>query len=129
MKETGSIFPQLKVNLFGDSKLVIKHINNEWELRSTKLKPLFDRAQALVAELEELGCSVYGKWVPRAENKEADSLANQAMDNAASADDYGKEHKNLLHQLGCNWSKGQTRKETKKDSSKWEPHEILGKII
>ena len=60
----------------GDSKLILNHMMGKWKCKSAKLKPLFFQCRDLAAQIDV----VTYDWVPRAENSEADALANEAMD-------------------------------------------------
>jgi probable phosphoglycerate mutase len=62
-----------------DSKLVIEQMTGRWRIRHPGLRPLAAQAAALVRRFD----SVTWSWVPRERNKEADRLANEAMDAAA----------------------------------------------
>lgn len=60
-----------------DSELVKKQLNNEYQIKEPGLIPLFIEIHNLrVANFPNLSLV----HVPRAENKEADRLANEAMD-------------------------------------------------
>ena len=59
----------------GDSKLVLMQVQNKWKCNKDHLKQLCDTAQAFAAHL-----SCIYEWIPRKQNKEADALANLAMD-------------------------------------------------
>ncbi len=63
-----------------DSELMAHQINGRYKVRSPDLKPLFDKAKGLISRLESFSI----RHVYREENREADRLANQAMDDAAS---------------------------------------------
>lgn len=63
------------IEVRGDSKLVVSQTSGEWKVREPRLKPLAAEASAL---LRELGGTI--EWVPREENKKADSLSNRAID-------------------------------------------------
>ena len=65
-----------RVALRADSELIVKQLNGEYRVKNAGLKPLFLEAQRLQRELE----SVSFTHVRRAENAEADALANEAMD-------------------------------------------------
>lgn len=69
-------YPRLRV--FTDSELMARQISGQYKVRSPDLKPLHDKAQAMIARLE--GFSI--RHVYREQNREADRLANQAMDDA-----------------------------------------------
>jgi probable phosphoglycerate mutase len=59
-----------------DSKLVVEQMSGRWRIKHAPLQTLAERARALV------GCfdKVTFEWIPRAANKHADRLANEAMD-------------------------------------------------
>lgn len=59
-----------------DSELVVKQVNGQYQVKSTDLKPLFGQAKRLLAQFEQ----VRVMHVYRADNKEADEMANKAMD-------------------------------------------------
>jgi ribonuclease HI len=70
--------PRLRV--FTDSELMAHQINGRYKVRSPDLKPLFDKAKGLISRLESFSI----RHVYREQNREADRLANEAMDDAAS---------------------------------------------
>ena len=59
-----------------DSELVIKQLRGEYRVKNEGLKPLFLQAQALRRKFGSIEFS----HVRRAENADADALANEAMD-------------------------------------------------
>lgn len=63
------------VEICGDSRLVVNQMSGAWACRSKRLQPLWCRAVALAGELD-----VRWRWVPRAENEEADTLARLAYE-------------------------------------------------
>ena len=65
-----------RVTLLADSELLVKQINGEYRVKNNGLLPLFTRAKELIAKIGSV--AVY--YIPRAENKEADALANKAID-------------------------------------------------
>ena len=65
---------QLEVCL--DSKLVVEQVNGGYRVREARLKELHAQAK----ELLDLFPTVTVKQVPREQNKRADYLANQALD-------------------------------------------------
>lgn len=69
-----------RVSVRMDSKLVIEQMSGRWQVKHPDMRPLARRAAGLVAQFE----SVTFAWVPRAKNKHADRLANEAMDEAAA---------------------------------------------
>jgi len=59
----------------GDSKLVINQVNQDWRCEKQHLQVLWKEALALIEQFDEIDlCHVL-----REENKEADQMANYAM--------------------------------------------------
>ncbi|QSB13284.1 bifunctional RNase H/acid phosphatase [Natronosporangium hydrolyticum] len=65
-----------------DSKLVVEQMTGRWRIKNPGLRPLAAEAAALVRRFD----NVDWRWVPRERNRDADRLANQAMDAAARGD-------------------------------------------
>ncbi len=59
-----------------DSKLVIEQMSGRWQVRQPHLQALAREAAGIVRNLGKVRFT----WVPRARNKHADRLANEAMD-------------------------------------------------
>ncbi|NCU44657.1 ribonuclease HI family protein [Candidatus Falkowbacteria bacterium] len=59
-----------------DSELVVKQLKGEYKVKHPDLKPLFEQAKSLISQIK----NVSFKHIPRELNKQADQLANQAMD-------------------------------------------------
>jgi probable phosphoglycerate mutase len=55
-----------------------RQISGQYKVRSPDLKPLYDKARAMIARLEFFSI----RHVYREQNREADRLANQARDDA-----------------------------------------------
>jgi ribonuclease HI len=68
-----------KITVKADSELVVRQINGIYKVKSPDLKPLFQRAMALIEELPDVKIV----HVYREKNERADELANMAMDRAA----------------------------------------------
>jgi len=66
----------LRVKAFSDSELLVRQMQGAYKVKSLDLKPLYDRARGMVAQLESFAI----QHVPREQNREADQLANQALD-------------------------------------------------
>jgi ribonuclease HI len=64
-----------------DSELLVKQLRGQYRVKNPGLQPLFQDARALAARIGR----VTFEHVRRELNKEADRLANLAMDEAASA--------------------------------------------
>jgi len=64
------------LELFLDSELVVRQMRGQYKVKNKTLKPLFSEAQKLLEEFGQYTIS----HIPRALNKRADELANQAID-------------------------------------------------
>jgi len=64
-----------------DSELMVKQIRGLYKVRSPELQPLFERARKMAAALESFRID----HVYREQNREADALANEAMDEVENA--------------------------------------------
>jgi broad specificity phosphatase PhoE/ribonuclease HI len=62
-----------------DSKLVVEQMSGRWQIKNPGLRPLAAEAAKLVGQF----AAVTFDWIPRERNKDADALANRAMDEAA----------------------------------------------
>jgi ribonuclease HI len=64
------------VDLLLDSKLIVEQLNGRWRVKDAKLVPLHAEARARLGR--------FRRWtaahVPRAQNKQADALCNEAID-------------------------------------------------
>ena len=65
-----------RVKVISDSELMVKQIQGAYKVKSPGLKPLYDEARKRIARLEGFQIS----HALRHKNKDADRLANQAMD-------------------------------------------------
>lgn len=70
-----------RVNLFADSELLVKQLNGQYKVKNEGLKPLYGKAKELIAKIG----SVTVQYIPREKNKEADALANKAIDEKITA--------------------------------------------
>ncbi len=68
--------PRLRV--LTDSELMARQISGQYKVRNPDLKLLYEKAMAMIARLELFSI----RHVYREQNREADRLANQAMDDA-----------------------------------------------
>jgi probable phosphoglycerate mutase len=62
-----------------DSELMVKQMKGEYRVKNPGLQPLYEEARALVRQIGR----VRFEHVRREHNKDADRLANEAMDEAA----------------------------------------------
>src|SRR5437762_5482909 len=65
------------LKVISDSELLVKQIHGDYKVKSPDLKELYDRARILIRKLERFSI----QHVLRAQNRDADRLANWAMDN------------------------------------------------
>ena len=67
-----------EVDLLLDSKLIVEQVHGRWRVRDAKLQPLHADVRARLAG--------FARWsaahVPRAQNRAADALCNEAIDRA-----------------------------------------------
>lgn len=61
-----------------DSKLVVEQLNRNWQIKEPRLR---DLAEKIWQSLASLPCDFVITHIPREQNKVADALANEAMDN------------------------------------------------
>ena len=65
------------VTIYGDSELVIKQINDKYQVKKEHLKDLHKQAKGLIANFPKIEIV----HVKRDQNQEADQLSNEAIDN------------------------------------------------
>ncbi len=65
-----------ELRVFADSELMVRQLNGQYQVKSPHLKPLHQKARALLARFARVEVG----HVRREENSAADRLANQAMD-------------------------------------------------
>ena len=63
-----------------DSELLVRQMRGEYRVKSPGLRPLYEEAQGLIARIGR----VTFEHIPRELNRDADRLANEAMDEGAS---------------------------------------------
>lgn len=66
-----------KIEIKSDSELVVKQIKNEYKVKDVDLKQLFEMSKLLIDKFENFKIT----HVKREENKKADKLANEALNN------------------------------------------------
>jgi ribonuclease HI len=69
-----------KLHVRADSELLVKQMRGEYRVKSPGLQPLFEQARSLARQIGD----VTFDHVRREFNKDADRLANEAMDEAAA---------------------------------------------
>ena len=65
-----------QVSLRMDSELVVRQLERRYRVRNPRLQPMFARVSELARRFDEFDVDS----IPRAMNKRADELANQALD-------------------------------------------------
>lgn len=66
----------LTIDFYVDSQLVARQLSGEYKIKSPNLKHLILQIRNLIARMNK----VHFHYIPRAQNKRADRLANQALD-------------------------------------------------
>jgi len=66
----------LALRVVSDSELLVRQMSGEYKVRSPELRELYERARALVRRLDSFRI----EHVRREKNRDADRLANRAMD-------------------------------------------------
>ncbi len=72
------------LKVISDSELMVKQLNGIYKVKSPDLKALYDEAQAMIRRLDWFRA----EHVLRAKNKDADRLANEAMDRGMRRGDH-----------------------------------------
>lgn len=83
-----SSLPGRKVEIRGDSKMVIQQIRGEWECHADNLRGYMEKCRSLIGEIRSLispGGEILIEHVLREYNKEADALSNIGMDQVQPA--------------------------------------------
>ncbi len=71
------------VEVYSDSELLVRQIGGRYRVKNPGLQPLHSEAKALLARFERARV----QHVPRERNREADALANRAVDERGCSDD------------------------------------------
>ncbi|MGW0902158.1 bifunctional RNase H/acid phosphatase [Streptomyces sp. NPDC002853] len=75
LKAAHALDPDASVHVRMDSKLVVEQMSGRWKIKHPDMKPLAAEAARVFPPDR-----VTYEWIPRAQNKHADRLANEAMD-------------------------------------------------
>ena len=65
-----------QIEIFADSELMVNQLKGLYKVKNEGLRPLFNNAKELLRKFKV--CNI--GYVPREKNKEADELANKAID-------------------------------------------------
>ncbi|WP_459612282.1 histidine phosphatase family protein [Corynebacterium urogenitale] len=79
-EKLGESAAETTVDVFMDSKLIVEQMSGRWKIKHPDMKPLAQQVKSLERDF----AAVSYTWVPRAQNKRADELANRAMDDKVS---------------------------------------------
>ena len=96
--------PDAEVEVRMDSKLVVEQMAGRWKIKHADMKPLALQAQRLVSG------NVTWTWVPRASNKAADALVNEALDSESGSVQRDGDQKpgikpSTLEEISTSWRK------------------------
>ncbi|WP_019546062.1 bifunctional RNase H/acid phosphatase [Streptomyces sulphureus] len=83
LRAAHTLDPEAAVLVRMDSKLVVEQMSGRWQIRHPDMQPLAEQARGVFPP----GAVTY-EWIPRAENKHADRLANEAMDAGAEGGEW-----------------------------------------
>ncbi|MFD9597236.1 bifunctional RNase H/acid phosphatase [Kitasatospora sp. NPDC059973] len=75
LKAARELDPDASVDVRMDSKLVVEQMSGRWKIKHPDMQPLAAEARAVLPRGQ-----VKYTWIPRERNKDADRLANEAMD-------------------------------------------------
>ena len=75
LRTAHALDPAARIHVRMDSKLVVEQMSGRWKIKHPDMKPLAAEAGAVFPPEQ-----VTYEWIPRAQNKHADRLANEAMD-------------------------------------------------
>lgn len=75
LRAAHALDPEADIRVRMDSKLVVEQMSGRWKIKHPDMKPLAAEAGSVFP-----GDRVSYEWIPRARNKHADRLANEAMD-------------------------------------------------
>ncbi len=68
---------EMEIEVLMDSELAVKQLNHEYKIKEEKLQLLFIKIWNLILDFKKVSF----KHIPREENKQADRLVNEALDN------------------------------------------------
>ncbi|WP_030413803.1 bifunctional RNase H/acid phosphatase [Streptomyces sp. NRRL S-1448] len=75
LRAAHALDPEARIQVRMDSKLVVEQMSGRWQIKHPDMKPLAAEARSVFP-----ADRVTYEWIPRAKNKHADRLANEAMD-------------------------------------------------
>ncbi|MBO1333187.1 bifunctional RNase H/acid phosphatase [Streptomyces sp. VRA16 Mangrove soil] len=81
LRAAHALDPTARVHVRMDSKLVVEQMSGRWKIKHPDMRPLALEAQTVFGSRPD---AVTYEWIPREQNKQADALANKAMDEGQS---------------------------------------------
>jgi len=66
----------VEISCFSDSELMVKQLNYKYKVRNQEIAPLFLKIHNLSAQFKKISF----QHIPREQNKEADKVVNQILD-------------------------------------------------
>ncbi|MCS7112319.1 MAG: ribonuclease HI family protein [Ignisphaera sp.] len=110
------------IEIYGDSQLVINQINGVFMVRSSRIRPLYERAIELLNMLQNAKLI----WIPREMNKEADRLSYKAY--AEFMERYGKEALTYYKRYLVSERQSELLRRLGMDVPLYTPRRLLSKI-
>ncbi|MGW1598081.1 bifunctional RNase H/acid phosphatase [Streptomyces sp. NPDC002343] len=83
LRAAHALDPTARVHVRMDSKLVVEQMSGRWKIKHPDMKPLAGQARSVFPPDQ-----VTYEWIPRDRNKQADRLANEAMDAGAKGEQW-----------------------------------------
>ncbi|GAA2235895.1 bifunctional RNase H/acid phosphatase [Streptomyces nogalater] len=87
LRAAHALDPTARVRVRMDSKLVVEQMSGRWKIKHPDMKPLAMEARSVFPPDQ-----VTYEWIPRERNKQADRLANEAMDAGAKGEQWSPTH-------------------------------------
>ncbi len=78
LRAARGVDPEADIDVRLDSKLLVEQMSGRWKIKHPDMRELAAIARGVAA-----GVAVTYAWIPRAQNADADALANEAMDTEA----------------------------------------------
>lgn len=89
LQEAVKLQPDI-VKIRSDSELLVRQIQGRYRVKSPRLAVLYAQALTLIHQLSAAKCRVSVEHIGRELNREADALANRAIDEALSGDPHNE---------------------------------------
>ncbi|MDE2059071.1 MAG: ribonuclease HI family protein [candidate division NC10 bacterium] len=83
LREAGKLHPAV-IKIRSDSELLVRQVQGRYRVKSPRLAALYAQALTLIHQLSAAGCQLSVEHIGRELNRQADALANRALDEALS---------------------------------------------